>query len=231
MTASRDHTGAICSFDPNNNLWQRNGDIRHTDRVTAVRFSPNSLAIISASDDHSAKVYGFDADQKSWSERLTINQDELSSVLFSADNRHILTLSRNDISEPDKDCKAIIISRDADGKWRANKIIRSKSGVYSGQFNHDGSHVAIIDCEGKVLVLGCGTDGEWHRKAVLKHSYSLKSAEFSANSSHLVTISHKGKRIKVWRLCGVEPAPAPSTDDNLSSSSILSPSLRENARR
>lgn len=209
VTASRNHTVTILHCDTNGK-WQQKTVIKHTNRVTSASFSPNSLLLITASDC-SAKIYELDADSSSWSKQRSIaHQYKISSAQFSPDNRHILTLSSNDTASSCADYHARIHSRDTSGQWLQSKHIKPESGVYSGQFNHDGSHVMITDCEGRALVLGREADGKWSHKALLEHSYSLASAEFSANSSHIVTISRDGKRIKVWRLNGEDAAP-PST--------------------
>ncbi|WP_448216139.1 F-box/WD repeat-containing protein [Endozoicomonas sp. 2B-B] len=232
VTASLDHTGTVFSFDSDNN-WQKNALINHTGRVSSASFSPNSLLIITSSDDHSAKIFGFDTDHRRWTEQMAIkHEDKINSALFSADSRHILTLSSNDTSEPKNNCKAIIHSLCSDGQWLPGANIEPEGGVCSGQFNHDGTHVVINDFSGDAQILGCGKDGNWSRKALIRHPYSLKSSEFSANGSHLVTVSSRGKRIKVWRLCGVEAAPTShSKGKRAAASSLLSPPPSKKARR
>lgn len=229
VTASRDHTVNIFNCDTDNN-WQIKEVIKHTGRVSSASFSPNSLLLITTSD-HSAKIYGFDANQRSWSEQLTIEHKyKISSTQFSADNRHILAVSGNDSEKPNNHCTASIHSRNASGEWLQSANIEPESGVYSGQFNHDGSHVVINECAGKALILGYEADGKWSHKAGLDHQYALNSAEFSANSSHLVTISRRGKQIKVWRLYGKDVAP-PSPSKRKHVASPVLPPVGKKARK
>ncbi|MGO0306317.1 F-box/WD repeat-containing protein [Endozoicomonas acroporae] len=208
VTASSDHTCKIFSCDTGNN-WQFKAVIHHTGRVRSARFSPNSLLIITASDDCSAKIYAFDVDHRSWSEQRSITHERpITSTQFSADSCRILTLSGNNSLKHCINHQARIHSRNASGQWLQIGSIVTISGVHSGQFNHDGSHVAICDCSGKALIIGIEADRkELQVKASLHHPYRLGLAEFNANSSHIVTISLDATQFKVWCLYGKDLAP------------------------
>lgn len=208
VTASSDHTCKIFSCDIGNN-WQFKAVIHHTRQVSSARFSPNSLLIITASDDCSAKIYEFDVDHRSWSQQCSITHKcQITYTQFSADSCRILTLSGNNSPTHSVNHQARIDSRNACGQWLQIGNIVPESEAHSGQFNHDGSHVAICDSSGKALIIGIEADRkELQVKASLHHSYRLGLAEFNANSSHIVTISRDATQFKVWCLYGKDLAP------------------------
>ena len=178
--------------------------------IHSASFSPDSHYLVTASNDGQAKIYRYDANVRNWSKRHVITHKLwVCSATFSADGHHVLTFSNTSsalMSGPD--FNAMIHTRTANDNWIISGNFAPKGGVYSAQFNHDGSHVAILarnDCN--VLIYGYTADGKWIEKATLHHRYTLKSATFNASGSHLMTISDDAHRMQVGRLYKADLAP------------------------
>ncbi|MGI2026510.1 WD40 repeat domain-containing protein [Endozoicomonas acroporae] len=202
VTESFDYTARILSFDTRDN-WQEKTTINHKRQINSTSFSPDSHYLVTASNDHTAKIYRYDAHARHWSRQQIIAHDDIyiTSATFSADGRHILTFSRNysPISLPV--CRARIHTRTVGGDWITSRNFTTAGGVYSAQFNHDGSHIVIeARNDNAIIIYGLTADGTWLHKSTLHRQYKLDSVTFSANGGHLMTISNDGQLVQVWHL-------------------------------
>ncbi|WP_257294851.1 WD40 repeat domain-containing protein [Endozoicomonas sp. YOMI1] len=215
VTASFDYTARILSFDTLDN-WQEKTTINHTRRIASTSFSPDSHYLVTASSDSTAKIYRYDANARHWSEQQVIVHNlGISSATFSADGHHILTFSSNYSVISLSECNAKIHTRTASGNWITSGSFTTEGGVYSAQFNHDGSHI-VIDArnDSAAKIYGYTADGNWLHKATVHHRYRLDSVTFSANGGHLVTISNDGQLVQVWHLHKKDLAPHPQCSLN-----------------
>lgn len=202
VTESFDYIARILSFDTRNN-WQEKTTINHKRWIASTSFSPDGHYLVTASSDHTAKIYRYDANTRHWSEQQIIVHDDLhiTSARFSADGRHILTFSCNYSSVSLPECNAQIHTRTTGGNWIISGKFTTAGGVYSAQFNHDGSHVVIeARNDNAIIIYGYTADGNWLHKTTLHHQYRLDSVTLSANGGHLMTISNDGQLVQVWHL-------------------------------
>lgn len=109
----------------------------------------------------------------------------------------------------------MIHTRTASNNWITSASFAPEGGVYTAQFNHDGSHVVISagnDCA--AMIYGYTAENSWLPKVILHHQYKLKSATFSPTGGYLMTISNDlftfnndPQLVQVWHLYKPDLAP------------------------
>ncbi|WP_230459901.1 WD40 repeat domain-containing protein, partial [Sansalvadorimonas verongulae] len=89
-------------------LWQEKATIQHSRYVTNASFSPDGTHLVTASNDHTAKIWGLIDGQ--WQEKATVqHSDGVIHASFSPGGAHLVTASY--------DCTAKV-SGLVDGQWK-----------------------------------------------------------------------------------------------------------------
>ena len=155
----------------------------HTDRVRSVRFSPDGRNVVTASYDHTARIW--DAETGREIMRLIGHTDGVLSAAYSPDGSYIVTASVD---------KSARIWDAASGR-ELLRLTGHADRVNSAAFSPDGRRIATASYDhtartwdaasGKQLMLFAG------------HTDAVTSAEFSPDGARLVTAS-RDKTARVW---------------------------------
>jgi WD40 repeat protein len=155
----------------------------HTDAVRRVAFSPDGLRIITASSDHTARIW----DTTSFRPPivLTGHGDGVMHVVYSPDGTHIVTASADGTAR---------VWLASDGNERS--VLRGHADkVIHAVFNHDGTRVATASHDGTARIWDVTSGKEL---VVLRgHTGKLSSVDFSPNGSRVVTASEDGTA-RLW---------------------------------
>ena len=147
----------------------------HSKRVNSAAFSSDGKHIVSASHDHTARIWNtVTGDCQAV---LKGHSKQLNSAIFSPDGRHIVSASDdntariwNTVTEV---CQAVL-------KGHSNRVI-------SAVFSPDGSHIVSASWDHTARIWNAVT-GDC--QAVLKgHSKKVNSAIFCPDGRHIVSVS------------------------------------------
>ena len=124
--------------------------IRHLYQLK-ISFSPDGNHLVTASHDHTAKIWGLVDGQ--WQEKATIQHtDRLDSASFSPDGYHLVITTRDHTAK---------IWGLVNGQWQEKATIQHTNWVNNASFSSDGYHL--------VTVSGLNTARIW----ILKNRNSL----------------------------------------------------------
>ena len=105
--------------------------IEHSKIVTNACFSLDGKHLVTASYDHTAKIYGLNNGQ--WQKKATIKHDgSVNSACFSLDGKHLVTTSHDNTAK--------IYGLD-DGQWQEKATIKHDATVRGACFSPDGKYV------------------------------------------------------------------------------------------
>jgi len=155
----------------------------HTDEVLYIRYSPDGKKIVTASRDHTAKIWEVS------SGRLLCNLDghliDVVSAEFSPETKYIVTASR-DHSAKIWDART--------GVFLIN-LLGHRGSILSAQFSPDGNNIitASEDSTSKIWVSATGK----LRFTLKGHLDRLTSAVYSHEGKRIVTASEDGTAI-IW---------------------------------
>ncbi|WP_422138424.1 F-box/WD repeat-containing protein [Endozoicomonas sp. ALC020] len=176
-------TAIICDLQADGS-WKKMGTIKHDFWVKSANFSADCLHVVTASDDHKAKIHSQNAG--SWKEKACIVHDnKVTSANFSADCQHVVTVS--------DDGTAKISSLQTDGSWKLKANIVHQDKVLSASFSADACHVVTASIDGVVKIYGLQANGSWLQKAAIQKKTEFTAASFSADSRNVVTVSRDNK--------------------------------------
>jgi WD40 repeat protein len=163
------------------NVWQQELTLSgHRQRVNSANFSPDGKAIVTASDDKTARVWNLEGQQ-----RLALPHEQtVNSASFSPDGKTIVTVSGN-------------TARVWNLKGQQRLVLSHEQTVNSASFSPDGK--AIVTASGK-------TARVWNLKGqplttLQGHEQTVNSASFSPDGQHIVTASDD-ETARVWDLKG-----------------------------
>lgn len=155
----------------------------HADRVRSVRFSPDGRRVVTASYDHTARIW--DAGTGREILQLIGHTDGVLCAAYSADGRYIITASVD---------KSARIWDAATGR-EILRLTGHTDRVQSAAFSPDGRRVATASHDRTARTWDAATG----KQVVLfdGHTDVVTSAEFSPDGGLLVTASHD-KTARVW---------------------------------
>ena len=155
----------------------------HQRSVTFAQFSPDSLRIVTASDDSSARLW--DAESHAQIDMLEGHGDWVLSAQFSADGERIVTASADDTA------------RLWDARSGAQLRVFEAHGenVNSARFSADGGRIVTASDDQTARIWSAYSDAEL---AVLAgHEGWVRAAQFSADGGRIVTASEDGTA-RLW---------------------------------
>ncbi|HUS66484.1 MAG TPA: WD40 repeat domain-containing protein, partial [Kofleriaceae bacterium] len=159
----------------------------HLQRLSTVRFSPDSQRLLTASQDDTAIVWRLTART---SELTLRHRDDVNSAMWSPDGTRIVTASN--------DHSAIV--------WDAatGRLVRSLTGhtegVYLAMFSPDGNQIATVSDDATAQLWDADSGGRLSHR--FGHSAPLRDVAFSPDGRRMATASMDGSAI-VWT---TEPA-------------------------
>ena len=155
----------------------------HFNSVTSASFSPDGQRIVTASDDHTAKVW----DAATGKELLTLtgHVDSVTSASFSPDGKRIVTASEDETAK---------VWDAATGK-EVVTLTGHSSWVESASFSPDGKRIVTASADNTAKVWDAATGKELI--TLTGHSYWVTSASFSPDGKRIVTASDD-RTAKVW---------------------------------
>ena len=175
-------------------VWTAGGGLERTFRghdakINSVAFSPNSEAIVTASDDGTARIWDVSSGD---SRTLEGSGRDVESAAFSPDGTQVLTAGTDE--------KARLWDA-ASGEQVT--ILRGHSGsVYSAAFSPDGELVVTGSGDNTARIWDLA--GDRTRVVLTGHEDTVVAARFSADGRFVVTASHDGTA-RVWDAFTGEP--------------------------
>ena len=185
---------AMASRDGDVIIWNMNGDIEkhlqgHYGVINTVRFAPDGLAVVTASDDNTAKVWAT-ADGK---EIATLRGHESRVIYaeFDDDQSKIMTASVDgaiglwkvaDVEETGDLCKPVIMRGHNDG-------------IVTARLSTDGQSIISAGNDHTARLWDAGKDPP--RSTGLHHDCDVRSLAFSRDGSRLVSACKDGN-VTLW---------------------------------
>ncbi len=158
------------------------GIFKHEGSVEVVRYSPDGRRILSASYDHTARVWN--AEDGRLLATLQGHTDNIEDASFSPDGKYIVTASYD---------KTARIWNSADG--RLLTVLKGHADqVRCARFSPDGQHIVTASWDHTARVWN-SADG--HLLSILQHGGEVMYAEFSHDGQRIVTASFD-KTARVW---------------------------------
>jgi len=204
VTASEDNTARV---------WQRNEQGEWTSKVLEghgikdspdvggpfeeqgeglrfAAFSPDGARVVTAADDHDARVWRESEDGTWISSALKGHEDAVKTAAFSQDGALIVTAS--------SDNTARIWREGDDGAWTSLVLEGHEQPVETAAFSPDGTRVVTSAIDTAARVWSEGEDGTWASTALEGHAGIVSSAAFSPDGTRIVTVSGD-RTARVWR--------------------------------
>ncbi|MEU8689941.1 TIR domain-containing protein [Streptomyces sp. NPDC048665] len=208
-----DHVRGAVSFSPDSHvlataydqtliLWDvtRPGEARqlsvatgHSDRINAMRFSPDGSTLATVSDDHSAVLWRLTDGKLEKSVNLP-GQDDLLALSFSEDGRTVVTADASD----------------AVTRWRLKApaqphvlaTLKGHNGkAMAAAFGPDGRDVVTTSYEGTIILWDRTDTTDPHQRAEWTVNYPVADAAISLSGRVLAAISNDGT-IRIWDISG-----------------------------
>ncbi len=178
---SGDHIASLTKDDCNEpvNHWNCG--------IFDVVFSPDSKSILTASADHTIRMYSIDG---TYLKKLTAHTDRVNSIVTSPDGRYFLSASN--------DHTAVLWNSNGTVKY----VFRGHTGaVTKAVFSPDGQYILtasadktarLWDVAGNLLAIYSG------------HKAEIVAVQFSPDGKHVITASNDKTAI-VWRVLPLQP--------------------------
>ena len=201
-----------------NNIWKKQGTIKHDKEVNRARFSGNGMYIVTASDDGTCKIWA--RVEGKWQDTTIIIQHSqiVNSAWFSNDDNYIITASN------DGCCKIFMRqdSQDSNVAWIQNNIIAPGKAILSlnddlahdyqlalnngsgiattkARFNHDGTRIFTMSDDSCIRVWMCGDNNEWMRIANFQSIVENNNGVYiSRSEKRIVTYAGNDKVALIW---------------------------------
>ncbi len=163
-------------------------NIPHDLEINSASFSPDSRRMVTASDDCTAKIYGYKADG-SWEEEVTIRHNgPVKSASFSNDNCRVVTASTDHTTK--------IFGQKDDASWEEEHCVQHTGKVNSATFSADSHHVVTASEDRTAIIFGQKDNRQWGPEVTIRHNGPIQSAAFSPDSSHVMTVG-KDNMVKI----------------------------------
>jgi len=157
--------------------------MKHEDVVNSAQFSPDGQRVVTASEDHTARLWDT-ATGKLVGEPMK-HEDVVNSAEFSPGGQRVLTASRD---------KTARLWNAVSGKL-VGAPMKHEGVVNSAQFSPDGQRVVTASSD-KTARLWDAASGKPIGEP-MKHEYAVYSAQFSPDGQRVVTAS-KDKTARLW---------------------------------
>jgi hypothetical protein len=148
--------------------------LKHDGSVERAVFSPDGRRILTASDDHTARVW--DSDDGRMLVVLQGHADKVEHATFSSDGQHIATASHDQTSR---------VWNSSDGRL-LETLQGHKAGVIWVAFSRDGKRIVTASYDHTARIWN-SEDGQL--VATLQHDHVVARAEFSPDGKRVVTPS------------------------------------------
>ncbi len=197
--------------------------MRHENTINSATFSPDASMVVTASEDHTARVW--DAYSGKPASPLLQHDNSVNSATFSPDGSALVTASSDntarvwDISK--NQAKLVLQHNDrvntaefsTDGSkiltasddhtariWEINSskaslVLQHEDTVNTATFNHDSSRVVTASDDGTARIWDATTGSPVSNPMV--HNLSVISAVFGPNNTKIITVTVAGK-FQVW---------------------------------
>jgi WD40 repeat protein len=173
---------------------QLTAPLAHRDEVESAEFSPDGRRVVTASKDHSARIWDPSTGQPVTEPLL--HGDAVASAHFSPDGRRVLTAS--------KDGTARVW--DAQTGQLAARLIQHPAPIHSARFSADGLRLVTASEDGTAVVWDAQTGDAV--TAPLSHQGAVLDAEFSLDGSRVVTAS-ADHTAQIWDAATSQPVLPP----------------------
>jgi WD40 repeat protein/serine/threonine protein kinase len=187
-------------------LWQ------HDREVERVAFSPDGRRIVTASRDHTARIW--DANTGAAVTPPLRHGDIVWRAAFSPDSRRVVTASRDGTARV----------WDASSGQAAGPALRHDASLEDASFSPDGRWVATAGVDGAARLWDAVTGQQ--RTPPLKHASWLHSVAFSPDGRHVVTASHDNTA-RIWDAATGQPTAPPLRHAAAVKSAAFSPDGRQ----
>ncbi|KAF7333400.1 WD-REPEATS-REGION domain-containing protein [Mycena venus] len=158
----------------------------HTDSVNSVAFSPDGRHIVSASDDHTLRLWDAETGAQI-GDALEGHTGGVTFMAFSPDRRHIVSAS---------DDHTLRLWDAETGAQICDALEGHTSSVWSVAFSPDGRHIVSASYD-HTLCLWDAETGAQIGGALEGHSGSVNSVAFSPDGRHIVSASYD-HTLRLW---------------------------------
>ena len=152
--------------------------VRHEDIVRSAQFSPDGNYIVTASVDHTAKVW--DAKTGKQAGETMKHENVVNSAQFSPDGNYIVTTSDGHTAKV----------WDAKTGKQVGETMKHENWVNSAQFSPDGNYIVTASGDHTAKVWDAKTGKQVGETMI--HEFYVDSAQFSPDGNYIVTASEDG---------------------------------------
>ncbi|MDM8568578.1 WD40 repeat domain-containing protein [Thiotrichales bacterium HSG1] len=179
------------SLDKMVKVWQ-DGKLQrtfnHQDSVSSVTFAPNSNLIVTTSYDGQIGLFNPDTGEANFIKQAHAGE-EINSVVFDADGRHLLTASDQEIR----------LWQIQDNSLKQLKTLtKSESTILWAAISPNGKRYATVGRDNLVKIYST-EDGKKQHKLPGGHDDSVMKAIFSPDNDQIATVSGDGT-LRFWDL-------------------------------